>query len=27
LRVLESMTFRADQMPAVNTNQEAAVTI
>ncbi|MCY7768276.1 hypothetical protein, partial [Bacillus inaquosorum] len=24
---LESMTFRADQMPAVNTNQEAAVTI
>ncbi|MEK4377822.1 carbamoyl-phosphate synthase (glutamine-hydrolyzing) large subunit [Bacillus sp. FSL R5-0434] len=27
LRVLESMTFRADQMPAINTNQEAAITI
>ncbi|PRR89708.1 carbamoyl-phosphate synthase (glutamine-hydrolyzing) large subunit [Bacillus atrophaeus] len=27
LRVLESMTFRADHMPAVNTNQEAAISI
>ena len=27
LRVLESMTFRADHMPASETNQKAAVTI